>query len=196
MPSASTCSRAAQSGPTYSIAAALRILVCLVIVVALPAQAVSASVERVWNAAHIHVNRAGDDSLLNATRAPAALPLQAAEHFPMQRLRDIAEGRIPVEGESVPDDEASYLLAHAQEHRAGTPHHHDNDAQGVVYAAEDGGAQPVAPERTAKHNHDGFTPALTVTPTELAPRLDHALLAVAATLNLSHFSGPGERPPR
>ena len=120
MPSASTCSRAAQSGPTYSIAAALRILVCLVIVVALPAQAVSASVERVWNAAHIHVNRAGDDSLLNATRAPAALPLQGAEHFPMQRLRDIAEGRIPVEGESVPDDEASYLLAHAQEHRAGT----------------------------------------------------------------------------
>jgi len=175
---------------------ALRILVCLVIVVALPAQAVSASVERAWNAAHIHVNRAGNDILPNPTQAAPALPLQAAEHFPMQRLRNIAEGRIPVEGESIPDAEASHLLAHAQEHRAGTPHHHDNDAKGVVYVAEDGGAQPVAPELTAKHNHDGFTPALTVTRTELALRPDHALLAVNTTLNLSHISGPGERPPR
>ena len=196
MSSASTCSRAAQSGPTYSIAAALRILVCLVIAVALPAQAVSASVERVWNATHIHVNRAGDNIFPNATQAASALLLQAAEHFPMRRLRNIAEGRIPVQGESIPDDEASHLLAHAQEHRAGTPHHHDNDAKGVVYVAEDGGTQPVAPERTAKHNHDGFTPALTVSRSELASRPDHVLLAVTTTLNLSHISGPGDRPPR
>ncbi len=196
MSSASTCYRAAQSGPTYSIAAVLRILVCLMIVVALPAQAISASAERVWNAAHIHVNDAGADDLPPVTQAAPALPPQAAEHFPMQRLRDIAEGRVAVEIGSNPEAEASHLLAHAQEHRAGMPHHHDNDAQDVVYVADDGGGQPAALERTAKHNHDGFTPALTVTRTELVLRTDHALMAVAPTLDVSHFSGPGERPPR
>jgi len=183
-------------GPTYSIAEAFRIFVCLVIVVALPAQAVSASVERAWNASHIHVNGAGDDALMPATQATPAPPSEASEHFPMQRLRDIAEGRIPGQAESVAAAEVTHLLAHAQRHHAGTPHHHDNETQDVVYLAEDGGAQPAAPQRSGTHDHDGFTPALTDTRPELVPRPDHTLLAVAPTLNVSHFSGPGERPPR
>jgi len=171
-------------------------LVALLIVVALPAQAISASVERVWNAAHIHLDGGAADALPPSTQVAPALQPTVAGHFPMQRIQDIAQGRIRVEVDSPGDAEASRLDGHAEEHRAGTPHHHDNEAPGVVYVADDGGAPPAAPERTGKHDHDGFSPALAVTRTELAPRPDHALLAVAPTLRVSHSSGPGERPPR
>lgn len=196
MPSASTCSRAALTGPAYSIAAAFRILVCLMIVVALPAQAVSASVERLWNAAHVHVSRPGDDIQPNARQSVPAFPLQAAEHFPMQRLRDIAEGRHPGRSEFVADEEVVHLLAHTQQHHAGTPHHHDSDTQDVVYVAEDGGAQPATPQRSGTHDHDGFTPALTANRTDLDSRPGHIVLEVATTLSVSHSSDPGDRPPQ
>jgi len=195
MPSASTCSRAAQSGPTYNIAAALRILVCLIIAVALPAQAVSASVERAWNAAHIHVNGDGQESLLTAEAAPA-LPPHASEHFPMQRLRDIAAGRMGVDVGSTQEAEALHLLAHAQEHSAGTPHHHDADAPDVAYVSDEGSAAPAAAERTGKHNHDGFSPAIAFAANRLPLPPNQAVQSTLSTLHVSHISGPGERPPR
>ena len=196
MPSGSTPSHNIKSRPAQRIAAALRMAVAVLIVVALPAQAISASVERVWNAAHIHLDGAAAGTLPPGTHvAPAALPA-AAGHFPMQRIQDIAQGRIRIEVESPGTAGASRLDTHAEAHRADTPHHHDNGAPGVVYVADDGGAPPAAPERTGKHDHDGFSPALAVTRTELPPRPRHALLAVAPTLRVSHSSGPGERPPR
>jgi len=178
------------------MATAVRMVVALLIVVALPAQAISASVERVWNAAHIHLDGAAADILPPGTQVASALQPTAAGHFPMQRIQDIAQGRIRGEVQSPDDAEASRLDGHAEEHRAGTPHHHDNDAPGVVYVADDGSVPPVAPERAGKHDHDGFSPALAVIPAELASRPVHALLAVAPTLRVSHSSGPGERPPR
>lgn len=196
MPLSCTPSLTIKTVSVKGMAHAMRMAVALLIAVALPAQAISASVERVWNAAHIHLDGAAAGTLPPGTHvAPAALPA-AAGHFPMQRIQDIAQGRIRIEVGSPGNADASRLDAHAEEHRAGTPHHHDNDAPGVVYVSDDGGAPPAAPERTGRHDHDGFSPALAVTRTELPPWPRHALLAVAPTLRVSHSSGPGERPPR
>lgn len=196
MPLSSTPSRAIKSVSVKGMANAMRMMVALLIAVALPAQAISASVERVWNSAHIHLDGAAADNLPPDTLvAPALLPAVPG-HFPMERIQGIAQGRIRIEVQSPGTAGASRLDAHAEEHRAGTPHHHDNGAPGVVYVTDDGGAPPAAPERTGKHDHDGFSPALAVTRTELPPRPHHALLAVASTLRVSHSSGPGKRPPR
>ncbi len=194
----STRSRAGRSGPTYSVAAAFRIVVCLMIAVALPAQAVSASAERLWNAPHSHANGATDGAPNSATQAAVSQVRHVNEHFPMQRLRDIAEGRIPGEesARARANAEMTQLQAHAQQHHAGTPHHHDKNVRDVVYVADDGGDAPAVPERTGTHAHDGFTPAMTGTRVQPVFRPVHAAMALATASRMSHRSGPGERPPR
>ncbi len=197
MPPTSTPSRTIKSLPVQGMANAMRMVLALLIAIALPAQALSSSVERVWNAAHYHLGGTVADVMRTTAGEDAgAIQRAAAQHYPMQRIQDIAQGRTRTDPGDNGNADASRLDAHAEAHRADTPHHHDNGAPGVVYITDDGGAPPAAPERTGKHDHDGFSPGLAVTRTQLPPRPRLALVAVAPTLRASHSSGPGERPPR
>ncbi|MEO6365584.1 MAG: hypothetical protein ABIO38_05995 [Luteimonas sp.] len=168
--------------------------VALLIAVALPAQALSAAAERVWNAPHIHLD--GGGGAMTLRDAAVSPPRVAAGHYPLQRILDIAQGRISVDTQSLGEAEEQRLDAHAESHRSGRPHHHAIDASGVVYAGDDGDDPAAPPERTGKHDHDGFSPAFAATRMALPVPPHDALAVVTPAVRVSHASGPGERPPR
>lgn len=177
----------------------VRMLIALLVAVALPAQAISASVERVWNAAHYHLEGPGrpDARAASAVTFPAP-QAEIKEHYPLQLARDIAAGVQPASAAQKVEDapRSARLDAHAQAHGAGIAHHHDADTRGVIYVA-DAGEQPIsATERTGKHDHDGFSPAVPAVRALAARFQDSDPALMNSTPRMSHVFAPGERPPR
>lgn len=194
----STLSSLATPTAAHRVGAAFRLFVSLLIVVALPAQAISASVERVWNAAHYHLAATGSMETQTASTDADSSREAVTEHYPLQRVLDIAHGRHPAQVALRHDNnpQASRLDAHAEAHRSATPHHHNSDVRDVVYVADQGDAPTSAAQRTGKHDHDGFSPAVLVTLTLFAPLYGRSSLAITSSPCASRSCVPGERPPR
>ncbi len=182
----------------HSLCANLRMLIALLVAVALPAQAISASVERAWNATHYHLEYA-DRGDVTIVRGDAVATRQNADgHYPLQRARDMAlsQQRMPATRASQAAQQSEVHHTHADAHRAGIAHHHDADVPDVVYVV-DGSEQPTsAAERAGKHDHDGFSPAIPSLRALDAQFHDHAPVLIASIPQLSHVSTPGDRPPR
>lgn len=195
--------RSAHQAVDGRVARAVRMLLALLLAIALPAQAISASVERVWNAAHYHRDDSGKRATVVANIALETRYVAVAEHYPLQRARAMASGGVsmPMSNDVHSPTQAAALDvptldAHAMAHRSGIAHHHDADTLDVVYVA-DADEQPMsAAERSGKHDHDGFSPANLVGNFSITPHHRRVLLTVAAQVCVNHLCEPGERPPR